>query len=86
MLSDASRALAFASHVEVAGTTRPTHYGFGWRISGDTVWHSGETIGFRNVIVRWPRERLTVVLLSNRNGPEPYETALQVGALFLPER
>jgi CubicO group peptidase (beta-lactamase class C family) len=86
LLSDASRALAFASHVEIPGTSRTTHYGFGWRISGDTVWHSGETIGFRNVIVRWPRQRLTVILLSNRNGPEPYETALQVGELFLPPR
>ena len=59
------------------------HYGFGWRITGDTLWHSGETIGFRNVIVRWPAQRLTVVLLSNRNDPEPYRTALEIGALFL---
>ena len=57
-------------------------YGFGWRITGDTLWHSGETIGFRNVIVRWPQRRLTVVLLSNRNEPEPYPTALAIGELF----
>ena len=86
LLSDASRALAFGPQVEVAGAARPTHYGFGWRITGDTVWHSGESIGFRNVIVRWPEQRLTVILLSNRNGPEPYETALQIGELFLPNR
>ncbi|HOZ24868.1 MAG TPA: serine hydrolase, partial [Thermomonas sp.] len=46
-------------------------------------WHSGETIGFRNVIVRWPAQRLTVILLSNRNDPAPYRTALDIGALFL---
>lgn len=86
LLSDASRALAFAPHVEVPGAASSTHYGFGWRITGDTVWHSGETVGFRNVIVRWPRQRLTVILLSNRNRPEPYETALRIGALFLPDR
>jgi len=86
LLSDASRALAFAPHVEVTGAASRTHYGFGWRIGSDTVWHSGETIGFRNVIVRWPRQRLTVILLSNRNGPEPHETALRVGALFLPKQ
>ncbi|MCC8362000.1 beta-lactamase family protein [Lysobacter sp. A6] len=58
-------------------------YGFGWRITGETVWHSGETVGFRNVIVRWPQRHLTVVVLTNRNDPEPYAMAKQIGALFL---
>ena len=83
LLSDASRTLAFAPHAKVVGEGFDAHYGFGWRITGDTLWHSGETIGFRNVIVRWPAQRLTVVLLSNRNDPEPYRTALEIGALFL---
>jgi CubicO group peptidase (beta-lactamase class C family) len=52
----------------------------GWRITqepigGRIVWHSGETVGFRNVIIRYPQRRLTLVLLSNRNDPEPYQTA-----------
>lgn len=83
LLSDASRALAFAPQAKVVGEGYEAAYGFGWRITGDTLWHSGETIGFRNVIVRWPAQRLTVVLLSNRNDPEPYQTALAIGALFL---
>ena len=83
LLSDASRALAFGKQIEVTGEDHPAHYGFGWRITDDTAWHSGETIGFRNVIVRWPRQRLTVVLLSNRNEPAPYETALAIGRLFM---
>ena len=83
LLSSASRALAFAPHVSVVGEGYEASYGFGWRITGETLWHSGETIGFRNVIVRWPARRLTVVLLTNRNDPEPYPTALAVGALFL---
>jgi CubicO group peptidase (beta-lactamase class C family) len=58
-------------------------YGFGWRITGETLWHSGETVGFRNVIVRWPQRHLTVVVLTNRNDPEPYATAKKIGALFL---
>ncbi|WP_246455145.1 serine hydrolase domain-containing protein [Thermomonas brevis] len=82
LLSDASRALAFGPQVEVTGEGYEAHYGFGWRITGETLWHSGETIGFRNVIVRWPKRHLTVVLLSNRNDPEPYRTALEIGALF----
>ena len=53
-------------------------YGFGWRITGETLWHSGETVGFRNVIVRYPQRHLTVVVLTNRNEPEPYKLALQI--------
>ena len=70
----------------MTGEPYEADYGFGWRITGDTLWHSGETIGFRNVIVRWPDQHLTVILLSNRNDPEPYQTALKIGALFLLER
>jgi CubicO group peptidase (beta-lactamase class C family) len=80
LLSDASRKLAFtpATRTDVADV----EYGFGWRITGETLWHSGETIGFRNVIVRYPKKHTTVVLLTNRNDPEPYRTALSIGALF----
>ncbi|MDI9239438.1 serine hydrolase domain-containing protein [Lysobacter sp. LF1] len=56
-------------------------YGFGWRITGDSLWHSGETIGFRNVIVRYPKEHMTVVVLTNRDDPEPYETAKRIAVL-----
>ncbi len=59
-----------------------TQYGYGWRITGDSVWHSGESIGFRNVIVRYPKRRLTVIILTNRNDPEPYPMALQIAEMF----
>ena len=81
LLSDAMRRLAFAP--DTASDDPDVRYGFGWRITGETLWHSGETIGFRNVIVRWPRRHLTVVLLSNRDDPEPYATAKSIAALFL---
>jgi CubicO group peptidase (beta-lactamase class C family) len=55
-------------------------YGFGWRITGETLWHSGETVGFRNVIVRYPKRHLTVVVLTNRNEPEPYRLALAIAS------
>lgn len=51
-------------------------HGFGWRITGESLWHSGESIGFRNVIVRHLRRQLTVIVLTNRDEPEPYRTAL----------
>ena len=58
-------------------------YGFGWRITGETLWHSGETIGFRNVIVRYPQRHVTVVVLSNRDDPEPYDLAKQIAAVVM---
>ena len=53
-------------------------YGYGWRITGETLWHSGESVGFRNVIVRYPKRHATVVVLTNRNEPEPYQLALEI--------
>ena len=85
LLSDASRKLAFSPHVKVTGEPYEASYGYGWRITGDTLWHSGESIGFRNVIVRWPKQHLTVILLSNRNEPEPYRTALAIARPWLRE-
>jgi CubicO group peptidase (beta-lactamase class C family) len=61
-------------------------YGFGWRVTGETRWHSGETTGFRNVIVRYLEQRLTVIVLTNRDDPEPYPTALAIAENFLPAR
>ena len=62
-------------------------YGYGWRYGEHrghrTMWHSGETTSFRNVIVRYPKRHLTVILLTNRNDPEPYKTALQIANLYL---
>ena len=79
LLSADSRRKMFAP--AVATDDPAIRYGFGWRIAGDSQWHSGETSGFRNVIVRFPDRRLTVVVLTNRNDPEPYATALAIAEL-----
>jgi CubicO group peptidase (beta-lactamase class C family)/microsomal dipeptidase-like Zn-dependent dipeptidase len=82
LLSAKSRELAFtpATH-----TDNPSiDYAFGWRITGETLWHSGETRGFRNVILRYPERKLTVIVLTNRNEPEPYATARAIARLYLP--
>ena len=82
LLSKASRELAFSPATH---TDNPSvDYAMGWRVSGETLWHSGETRGFRNVIIRYPERKLTVVMLTNRNDPEPYATARAIGQLFLP--
>ncbi|WP_133477747.1 serine hydrolase domain-containing protein [Cognatilysobacter segetis] len=81
LLKAASWRLAFTPATD---TDDPgVRYGYGWRVSGETLWHSGESIGFRNVIVRYPRRRLTVVLLTNRNDPEPYDLARRIAALAM---
>jgi CubicO group peptidase (beta-lactamase class C family) len=68
-----------------AATPNPSvQYGFGWHITADTVWHSGETIGFRNAVVRFTHRRLTVLLLTNRDEPGPYPLALRVAELVNP--
>ncbi|HEY2633473.1 MAG TPA: serine hydrolase domain-containing protein [Steroidobacteraceae bacterium] len=61
-------------------------YGFGWRITGESRWHSGESIGFRNVIVRFLEQRLAVIVLTNRNDPAPYPTALAIANVLVPAR
>ncbi len=88
LLSAQSRDLAFTAATE---TDDPkVNYAMGWRVTdekigGRTLWHSGETIGFRNVIIRYPAQHFTVVLLTNRNDPEPYQTAREIAQLFLKE-
>ena len=82
-LSKQSLQLAFtpATHTDDPNVD----YGFGWRMSGATVWHSGETQGFRNVIVRYPKSHFSVIVLTNRNDPAPYTVALAIAKLFIPD-
>jgi CubicO group peptidase (beta-lactamase class C family) len=83
LLSRESLAAAFTP--ATATDDSAVRYGFGWRITGETLWHSGETIGFRNVIVRFPRRHFTVIVLTNRDGGEPYDLALAIAKLWLPD-
>jgi len=82
LLSAASRRAMFSP---ATATTEPDvpHYGFGWRLNGRMQWHSGESIGFRNVILRYPDRHLTVIVLSNRDAPEPYPLALKIAQRWL---
>ena len=81
LLSDQSRRLAFTAWTRT--DEADIQYGFGWRITGETLWHSGESVGFRNVIVRYPQRHLSVIVLTNRDDPEPYRKALAIAAVFL---
>jgi CubicO group peptidase (beta-lactamase class C family) len=65
-------------------------YGFGWYLdpyhAHTRMWHTGETMGFRTVIDRFPSDRLTIVVLCNRTDLDPAPLALQVAGVFFGAR
>jgi CubicO group peptidase (beta-lactamase class C family) len=67
-----------------------TTYGFGWFIEPyrgvPTVYHTGSTRGFRNAILRFPGQRLTIIILTNRNEGEPVKIARSIADLILFEK
>lgn len=79
--------LVSAELMQQAFTPNLEDYGFGWRMDEyagrKRMHHSGSTVGFRNFIQRFPDERLTVIVLSNRRDPEVDPLAEQVADIFL---
>jgi CubicO group peptidase (beta-lactamase class C family) len=63
-------------------TGQPVSYGFGWFLDPwhgrSRMWHHGETAGFRSVIERFPDDRLTVVVLANRDDLDVRALALEI--------
>ena len=66
--------LVSSNMLEFAFTPGLSNYGFGWRITDykgrKRLSHTGSSRGFRNVIHRFPDEKLTVIILTNRSGPD----------------
>ena len=66
---------------------RPVSYGFGWFLDSwrghVRTWHHGSTSGFRSVIERFPDDRLTVVLLANRDDLDLRALAREAAAIRL---
>lgn len=66
---------------------RPVSYGFGWFLDAyaghPRMWHSGSTIGFRTVIDRLTKEKLTIVVLCNRTDLDASKLALQAADVWL---
>ena len=65
----------------------PAAYGFGWFLSPyrnrSRMWHYGETVGFRTTIQRLVQDKLTIIVLCNRDDVVPANLALKVADLFL---
>jgi CubicO group peptidase (beta-lactamase class C family) len=66
---------------------RPVSYGFGWFLDPydghRRMWHYGETVGFQSNIQRFRDDRLTVIVLVNRDDLNPERLALKAADLFL---
>jgi len=62
-------------------------YGFGWRIDDynghKRLHHSGSTSGFRNFMQRFPDEKLTIIVLTNRAEPDVQPLGEQIADLYL---
>ena len=66
---------------------KPVAYGFGWFLDPyqghERMWHYGETAGFRSAVQRFPKDRLTVIVLSNRSDVSAIDLAMRIAALYL---
>jgi CubicO group peptidase (beta-lactamase class C family) len=47
------------------------------------MWHYGDTIGFHTYIQRFPADRLTIIVLTNRTDLDPESLALRAADLIL---
>jgi CubicO group peptidase (beta-lactamase class C family) len=69
------------------GSDKP--YGFGWEVGKvgkhRQVKHAGTMFGFRSQILRFPDDRLTIVVLTNATQAVPEKIALGVAAFYLPD-
>lgn len=68
---DALRKHSLLSEAEMKPALTPVfNYGFGWYLDPyhghERMWHTGETVGFRTAIERFPKDGVTVVVLCNR--------------------
>lgn len=89
LVSEPMLRVAFSPAVE---TDKPGRsYGFGWYIGEyrglREIWHSGDTIGFRTRIARFPEKKFTVIILANRADAELEELPHKIAdlVLFVPE-
>jgi CubicO group peptidase (beta-lactamase class C family) len=67
---------------------KPAEYGFGWFLDSykghARMWHFGETIGFRTAIQRFVDDKLTIIVLCNREDVSAEGLSLKVADLYLP--
>jgi CubicO group peptidase (beta-lactamase class C family) len=66
---------------------QPVAYGFGWfldpYLDHRRMWHFGTTEGFRTAIMRFPEDRLAVVVLCNRTDVDAIALARHIAESYL---
>ena len=59
-----------------------TGYGFGWRMDTylyrNRAHHTGSTRGFRNVFMRFPDQKISILIITNRNSGRPINIAEKI--------
>ena len=67
-------------------TGKESGYGYGWFVATEKgqlqLRHHGESTGFTNAILKYPARRLTVIVLTNRTGGNPWAIADRIAARF----
>lgn len=67
-------------------TGKESGYGYGWfvaTVNGERqLRHHGESTGFTNAILKYPRRELSIIVLTNRTGGDPWDLADRIAALF----
>ena len=62
-------------------------YGFGWRIDEyhgfKRMHHTGQTCGFTTIIQRYPEQKFSIIILTNRNEPRLTNLANELADLYL---
>lgn len=85
ILSANSKSLMWSRQLLIDG--KPTKYGLGWYVETlegyDVIGHGGATSGFSASIQRFPKERLTVILLTNTDEMIATTLARKAASLYL---
>ena len=67
-------------------TGKESGYGYGWfvaTVNGELqLRHHGESTGFTNAILKYPQRQLTIIVLTNRTGGDPWDIADRIATLF----
>jgi CubicO group peptidase (beta-lactamase class C family) len=81
-----SERLVSAKSLEAMFTEFKTHYCYGWireDVAGRIVYqHSGAISGFRTEVIRFPKERVYIVVLSNFEFAHSFKIAYDLGELY----
>ncbi len=94
LVADSLVRTATRAHVEVgpSDSTVPelVGYGYGWYVSrryGDrVVWHDGDFVGFRTLLLHVPAYDFTLTLLANRRDLDQRALAVRIADRFLAAR